>query len=200
MINDFFANLDLIDAWRVLNPETSRFTWRQKKPEVHCRLDFFLVNQITFCNIVSADILPGYKTDHSMMTLQVSLHSNNSAKTPTKHESFLSKFLASKKPSRLVYKKLVSAKSGSPIRRQQKWQEDLTLTTKQEINWKEVNQIAFQCTKSTRLITFNFKFLHRRISTNNYLKKIGLIDSEKCTFCERETENLAHLIWAPKTQ
>ena len=77
VINDFSENLDLIDAWRVLNPESSRFTWRQKKPEVHCRLDFFLVNQTTFCNIVSADILPGYKTDHSMITLQISLHSNN---------------------------------------------------------------------------------------------------------------------------
>ena len=77
VINDFSENLDLIDAWRVLNPECSRFTWRQKKPEVHCRLDFFLVNQTTFCNIVSADMLPGYKTDHSMITLQISLHSNN---------------------------------------------------------------------------------------------------------------------------
>ena len=77
VIADFFENLDLIDAWRVLNPEISRFTWRQKKPEVHCRLDFFLVNQTTFCNTVSADSVAGYKTDHSMITLQISLHSNN---------------------------------------------------------------------------------------------------------------------------
>ena len=48
-----------------------------KIPEAHCRLDFFLVNKTTFCNTVSADILPGYKTDHSMITLQISLHSNN---------------------------------------------------------------------------------------------------------------------------
>ena len=32
VINDFSENLDLIDAWRVLNPEISRFTSRQKKP------------------------------------------------------------------------------------------------------------------------------------------------------------------------
>ena len=77
VINDFSDNLDLIDAWRVLNPESSRFTWRQKKPEVHCRLNFFLVNQTTFCTTISADISPGYKTDHSMITLQISLHTNN---------------------------------------------------------------------------------------------------------------------------
>ena len=43
--------------------------------------------------------------------------------------------------------------------------------TKQDFNWEEAYQIAFQCTKSAKLITFNFKFLHRRISTNNFLKK-----------------------------
>ena len=60
--------------------------------------------------------------------------------------------------------------------------------------------MAFQCTKSTKLITFNFKYLLRRISTNNFLTKIGLVDSEKCTFCEKETEKLAHLFWTcPKT-
>ena len=33
------------------------------------------------------------------------------------------------------------------------------------------------------------------------MKKIGLVDSEKCTFCERETEKLVHLFLAcPKTQ
>ena len=60
--------------------------------------------------------------------------------------------------------------------------------------------MVFQCAKSTKLITFNFKFLHRGISTNNFLKKIGLVDSEKCTFCEKETGKLAHLFWTcPKT-
>ena len=37
----FCEDLDLIDAWRVLHPDLSRFMWRQRRPEVHCRLDFF---------------------------------------------------------------------------------------------------------------------------------------------------------------
>ena len=76
VINNASENLDLIDAWRILNPDSSRFTWKQKKPDVHCRLDFFLINLCTFCNIINAEILAGYKTDHSMITLQISLHSN----------------------------------------------------------------------------------------------------------------------------
>ena len=74
-VNSASENLDLIDAWRVLNSDSSKFTWRRKKPEIHCRLDVFLINQCTFCNIINAEIL-GYKTDHSMITLQISLHSN----------------------------------------------------------------------------------------------------------------------------
>ena len=59
VINSASESLDLIDAWRVLNPDSSRFTWGQKKPESHCRLDFFLINQCTFCNIIIAEILAG---------------------------------------------------------------------------------------------------------------------------------------------
>ena len=64
------------NAWRLLNPDISRFTWRQKQPEVHCRLDFFLVSQSFMGNVASADILSGFKTDHSLITLNISLHSN----------------------------------------------------------------------------------------------------------------------------
>ena len=44
--------------------------------EVHCRLDFFLVSQSLFCNITDADISPGYKTDHSLISLSLSIHLN----------------------------------------------------------------------------------------------------------------------------
>ena len=76
VINNFSENLDLVDVWRALNPNSLRYTWRQRKPEIHCRLDFFLISQCTLCNTINADILPGYKTDHSMITLHISLHSN----------------------------------------------------------------------------------------------------------------------------
>ena len=75
-INEICENLDLVDAWRVLNPDARRYTWRQTQPAVHCRLDFFLISQSFLGNVTSTDILPGFKTDHSMVTLKVSLHSN----------------------------------------------------------------------------------------------------------------------------
>ena len=77
VVKDLRESLDLIDAWRVLHPDLLKFTWRQSRPEVHCRLDFFLVNQSTFCNTIDAEIILGYKTDHSMITIKDFLHSNN---------------------------------------------------------------------------------------------------------------------------
>ena len=76
VLNKFTEDLDLVDVWRVQNPESQRFTWRQRNPEIHCRLDFFLVNKSIICSAINTDIVPGYKTDHSMITLQISLHNN----------------------------------------------------------------------------------------------------------------------------
>ena len=75
-LKEFIAKLDLIDAWRVLNPNTLRYTWCRKKPEIQCRLDFFLVSQSLMCNITHADITMGFKTDHSMIIISAALHSN----------------------------------------------------------------------------------------------------------------------------
>ena len=75
-LKDFCAQIDLLDAWRILNPDIRRYTWRRKRPEIHCRLDFFLVTQSLKCNITSANILTGYKTDHSLIEITVATHSN----------------------------------------------------------------------------------------------------------------------------
>ena len=64
----YIANLlDLIDIWRILNPDAKRFTWRRRKADTHCRLDFFLTSSSLSTTITKADILPGFKTDHSLI-------------------------------------------------------------------------------------------------------------------------------------
>ena len=47
-----------------------------KKPEIQCRLDFFVISN-TLCPATSkAEILPGYRTDHSMITLRINTVTN----------------------------------------------------------------------------------------------------------------------------
>ena len=56
--------------------------------------------------------------------------------------------------------------------------------------------MARRCTKSTKLIEFHFKFLHRRVPTHTFLCKIGLRDNSNCTFCKDTPETLIHLFWS----
>ena len=71
VIQNIRDNLDLTDVWWDLNPEGRRYTWRQNKPEIHCRLDFFLVSVSLAGRIFKADILPDYKTDHSLCNIAI---------------------------------------------------------------------------------------------------------------------------------
>ena len=38
LINDHATKFDLVDAWRVSNPDILRYTWRRRRPEIYCRL------------------------------------------------------------------------------------------------------------------------------------------------------------------
>ena len=73
----YIANLlDLIAIWRIFNPDANRFTWKKRKPDMHCHLDFFLTSSSLSTMIAKEDILPGFKTDHSLITLHLTNNTN----------------------------------------------------------------------------------------------------------------------------
>ena len=61
------AELDLGDIW----PTVTRFTWRQKKPIIQRRLDYWLVSDSLQDDIDSVDIKTSIKSDHSAITLSI---------------------------------------------------------------------------------------------------------------------------------
>ena len=69
---DMIKNHDLVDAFRERWPTKKRYTWRVKNPSLkQARLDFFLVSASINEKIVACDIKPGYRTDHSMIELDM---------------------------------------------------------------------------------------------------------------------------------
>ena len=73
----YIANfLDLVDIWRIFNPDAKIFTRRRRKPDIHCRLDFFLTSSSLSTTITKANLLPGFKTDHSLITLHLTNNTN----------------------------------------------------------------------------------------------------------------------------
>ena len=105
-------------------------------------------------------------------------------------------FIKAPKPNRLAYEKLVSAKQSSPRKSQEKWCVDCSLQCSKTIDWQMVYKLPFCSTKATKLIIFQFKLLHRRLATNDFLNKIGIRENDICTFCTTEKESLFHLFWS----
>ena len=194
ILKDFCAQFELLDTWRVLNPDTRRYTWRRKRPEIQCRLDFLLVTESLMCNVKSANISTGYKTDHSLIEIKIALHSNMRGPGFWKLNTSLLTEIDYVNQIRTVIKD-TEEEYKNDRSAQTKWIADCTLETQEIIDWKTVYRIPFLCTKITKIIVLQFKLLHRRLATNSFLTKINLKDNEQCTFCQNDKETLIHLFW-----
>ena len=104
------------------------------------------------------------------------------------------KLLSSSSFCNEAYKLIVKGITSSPDKSQSKWIADCE-NYENFIEWDKSYILPFYCTKETKLQTFQFKLLHRRIATNNYLCKIGISLTDICTFCEQKKESLIHLFW-----
>ncbi|KAL9967730.1 hypothetical protein ACROYT_G026020 [Oculina patagonica] len=70
-VEDMCVEHDLVDIWRIRNPTTKRFTWRQKTPVIQRRLDYWLISDSLQDDIDSSDIITSIKSDHSAITLSL---------------------------------------------------------------------------------------------------------------------------------
>ena len=98
-------------------------------------------------------------------------------------------------PTQNSAKGLIDASSKKKLQRNLKAKVNGWLRT---VNWESTYSLPFWCSKETKLREFQFKPLHRRIATNDFLYKIGIKQSDSCTFCGETTENLVHLFWSCK--
>ena len=95
-------------------------------------------------------------------------------------------------------KRLVQNKASIPLQSQEKWLSEKDIVGNSTVNWQNAYCLPFLCTRETKLRVFQFKFLHRRIATNDFLCKIGIKQVDSCSFCEETTETLVHLFWKCK--
>ena len=73
-VKDIMAERGLVDIFRVRNPDSRRYTWRVGSPAVkQARLDMFLVSSCLEGYVTKTDIKPGYRSDHSIITMNVDI-------------------------------------------------------------------------------------------------------------------------------
>ncbi len=68
-IDKMSEHFNLVDIWRLRNEEITRYTWRQKRPRIHCRLDYFLTSHHITELIADCKILSSVISDHSPIAL-----------------------------------------------------------------------------------------------------------------------------------
>ena len=70
-VEELKFSYDLIDIWRIRNIDKRQYTWRQRKPLVQRRLDFWLVSDCLQDVEEYTDIIPSIKSYHSAITLHI---------------------------------------------------------------------------------------------------------------------------------
>lgn len=68
---EIMEDLQLIDYYRVLNPDKKVYTWRKKNPLKQGRLDIFLISNSVSNLVENCSIKPGYRSDHSIVLLEL---------------------------------------------------------------------------------------------------------------------------------
>ena len=50
-------------------------------------------------------------------------------------------------------------------------------------------------TQEVQLRWFQYRILHRILTTNNFAYKLNIIENDLCTFCNGNKESIEHLLW-----
>ena len=70
-VEDVMMNYDLVDIWRIRNPNTKKFSWRQKSPIIQRCLDYWLISDLLQDDVAKVDMVTAIKTDHHAVTLEI---------------------------------------------------------------------------------------------------------------------------------
>ena len=70
-IKEFIVENNLIDIFRELYPNKKAFSWRRFNTSKQGRLDYFLISEDLFGMVKDCKISPGYRSDHSIVILEI---------------------------------------------------------------------------------------------------------------------------------
>ncbi len=77
ILYNYEKNIDLHDIWRILNPNTRKYTWHSNtKPPILCRLDYFLISEHIINIVTTSNITTGFKSDHSIVSFGLQTETN----------------------------------------------------------------------------------------------------------------------------
>ncbi len=79
-INNWLEESELVDIWRHQHPTATKYTWQRKKDKQLSRIDYFLISFNLVNKTLKTNIIPGFRSDHSSITL--TLQTNEQVRGP----------------------------------------------------------------------------------------------------------------------
>ena len=74
VVDNIKAEYNLVDPWRTYYPNDTKYTWQRRNPTKMARLDFFLISEELLSLTENVKIIPGYRSDHSIIELEFKLN------------------------------------------------------------------------------------------------------------------------------
>ena len=95
----------------------------------------------------------------------------------------------------MVYQNLMGQEKNIPVRNHEaKWEKILEMNI-EEKNWKKIYGVNFESCVELSLRAFQYSILLRTVPTNKYLVRCNLVNTDKCSFCQINTESIEHLFF-----
>ena len=104
-INNLIIAHDLIDTWRVNNPNLQGFTWSNPSMKIQCRLDYLLISKDMRPSLKDIKIIPNVFSDHSALGLFLSPEEKKDHRGPG-FWKFNNSLLTDKDYTELISKKI----------------------------------------------------------------------------------------------
>ena len=89
LLLNYMETNDIIDPFRESNPQLKQYTWRRRNPLKQARLDFFLTSESMSQYIKVSKIGASYRSDHSLVTLELNFTNISHGKSYWKHNNSL---------------------------------------------------------------------------------------------------------------
>ena len=109
-------------------------------------------------------------------------------------QKFIQVLLKHEKGTTDFYDLFIQSKYDKP-KSQLKWERELDFYPG-HIWWNRQNTLVRVLTNDISLRWFHYRILNRIIGNNVLLSKMGVIDSDACTFCRSHPETIVHLFYA----
>ena len=100
-------------------------------------------------------------------------------------------------PSKIIYQNLLSEMKHDNTRIRNKWEEELNCEISDRL-WNKIMQLTFKLTNCTKLRHFQYRLMHRILTTNTIRSKWNKDVSSKCAFCNQYDETYTHLFYECK--